>query len=200
MMATGLLTELYPDASRLRYAVRIAPAKAAALTDSLLTAFDLPMENVIDQASIKAFSLRVFDRTFTVTAALNVLTLGVAAIALLASLVTLANMRLPQLAPAWAMGLTQRRLALLEILRSLALAAFTMLAAVPVGLALAWMLLAVVNVEAFGWRLPMHVFPLDWLRLLLLALVSAGIAAAIPALRLVRLAPAELLKVFANER
>ena len=109
-------------------------------------------------------------------------------------------MRLPQLAPAWAMGLTLRKLAGLEILRSLALAAFTMLAAVPAGLALAWLLLAVVNVEAFGWRLPMHVFPLDWLRLLLLALVSAGVAAALPALRLMRLAPAELLKVFAHER
>ena len=75
-----------------------------------------------------------------------------------------------------------------------------MIAAVPVGLVLAWLLLAVINVEAFGWRLPMHVFPLDWLRLLALALVSAGLAAAIPALRLLRLAPAELVKVFAHER
>jgi putative ABC transport system permease protein len=70
----------------------------------------------------------------------------------------------------------------------------------PVGLVLAWLLLAVINVEAFGWRLPMHVFPLDWLRLLALALASAGVAAVIPALRLVRLRPADLLKVFAHER
>jgi putative ABC transport system permease protein len=124
----------------------------------------------------------------------------VAFLAILASLLTLSAMRLPQLAPAWAMGLTLRRLALLEVLRSAALAAFTMLAALPVGLVLAWLLLAVINVEAFGWRLPMHLFPWDWLRLLLLALASAGIAAIIPALRLVRLPPAELLKVFAEER
>jgi putative ABC transport system permease protein len=82
----------------------------------------------------------------------------------------------------------------------MALAAFTMLAAVPAGLALAWLLLAVVNVEAFGWRLPMHVFPGDWLRLAVLALASAALAAAIPALRLMRQQPAALLKVFANER
>ena len=82
----------------------------------------------------------------------------------------------------------------------MALAAFTLLAAVPVGLVLAWLLLAVINVEAFGWRIPMHIFPLDWLRLLLLALLSAGVAAVIPALRLVRLPPAGLLKVFAHER
>jgi putative ABC transport system permease protein len=180
--------------------VRVSPEKAAQLGRDLRAAFALPQEHVINQASVKAFSLRIFDRTFAVTAALNVLTLGVAFIAILASLLTLSSMRLPQLAPAWAMGLTLRKLAMLEILRSMALAGFTMLAALPVGLALAWLLLAVVNVEAFGWRLPMHVFPLDWLRLLVLALVSAGIAALIPALRLVRLAPSELLKVFAHER
>lgn len=200
MIGVDLLATLYPDASRLRYAVRIAPGKADALAEQLRATFALPPENVIDQASVKAFSLRIFDRTFTVTAALNVLTLGVAGLAIFASLLTLSAMRLPQLAPAWAMGLTLKRLAMLEVLRSLVLALFTMLAAVPVGLALAWLLLAVVNVEAFGWRLPMHVFPLDWLRLLLLALLSAALAALAPALRLVRLAPAELVKVFAHER
>ena len=200
LIGTDLLTALYPQASRLRYAVRIAPEKAEALASGLRQAFALPEGSVIDQASVKAFSLKIFERTFAVTAALNVLTLGVAFLAILASLVTLAGMRLPQLAPAWAMGMTLRRLALLEILRSVALAGFTLVAALPVGLVLAWLLLAVINVEAFGWRLPMHVFPLDWLRLLVLALISAGAAAAIPALRLMRLAPADLVKVFAHER
>ena len=92
------------------------------------------------------------------------------------------------------------RLALLEVLRSAALAGFTMLAAVPVGLGLAWLLLSVINVEAFGWRLPMHVVPLDWLRLLLLAVASAVLSALLPALWLMRRQPADLVKVFANER
>ena len=149
---------------------------------------------------MKAFSLRIFERTFAVTAALNVLTLGVAALAIFASLLTLARMRLSQLAPAWAMGLTLRSLASLEVLRSVAVAVFTFAAAIPVGLALAWLLLAVINVEAFGWRLPMHVFPIEWLRLLVLAVMSAILAALLPALQLTRLAPARLLKVFADER
>ena len=195
-----LLTALYPDANRLRYAVRVAPEKAGALAAALRSRFGLPEGNVIDQATVKAFSLRIFERTFAVTAALNVLTLGVAVLAIFASLLTLAGLRLSQLAPAWAMGITLRRLAGLEILRSMALAAFTFLAAIPVGLALAWLLLAVINVEAFGWRLPMHVFPLDWLRLFGLAIVSAIFAALLPALHLTRLAPARLLKVFADER
>jgi putative ABC transport system permease protein len=200
LINVDLLVKLYPEASRLRYAVRIAHDKAPKLAEDLRAAFDLPEENVVDQATIKAFSLKIFERTFAVTAALNVLTLGVAALAIFASLLTLSGMRLSQLAPAWAMGLTLKRLALLEILRSAALAGFTMLAAVPVGLALAWLLLAVVNVEAFGWRLPMHVFPLAWAKLMLLAVASAVLAALLPALWLARRRPADLVKVFANER
>jgi putative ABC transport system permease protein len=200
MIASDLLLRLYPQVSRLRYSVRVSPAKAAALAQELRDRFHLPPEAVIDQAGIKAFSLRVFERTFAVTAALNILTLGIAGLAMLASLLSLSAMRLPQLAPVWAMGLTRARLARLELLRSLALAALTMVLSLPVGLSLAWALLAVVNVEAFGWRLPLHVFPAEWLRLALLAFLAAGLAALLPALRLARMAPAELLKVFAHER
>ena len=98
------------------------------------------------------------------------------------------------------MGLTRRHLAWLELLRSVALATITMVLALPVGIGLAWVLLAVVNVEAFGWRLPLHLFPLDWARLGVLSLIAAVMAAMLPALRLMRLRPTELLKVFAHER
>ena len=62
---------------------------------------------MVDQAAIKALSLSVFERTFAVTTALNILTLAVAGFAILMSLLTLAAMRLPQLAPVWALGLTR---------------------------------------------------------------------------------------------
>jgi putative ABC transport system permease protein len=46
----------------------------------------------------------------------------------------------------------------------------------------------------------MHLFPGDWARLAALALLAAGLAAAVPAWRLARLSPSDLLKVFAHER
>ncbi len=190
--------ERFPDIDKRRFGIRTndAPAIARALRDE----FGLPAGNIIDQASIKAFSLRVFERTFTVSAALNALTLSVAGFAILTSLLTLATMRQPQLAPVWALGLTRTHLAGLEMLRALFLAGFTILAALPVGLLLAWVLLAVVNVEAFGWRLPMYLFPKDWLWLGALSLLAALLAALWPARKLARTPPADLLKVFANER
>jgi putative ABC transport system permease protein len=80
------------------------------------------------------------------------------------------------------------------------LATLTAALALPLGLALAWVLLAVVNVEAFGWRLPMYVFPRDYAVLGVFALGAAVLAAAWPARKLARTPPAELLKVFANAR
>ena len=200
MVGLDSLLTIAPDVPKLRQAVRVAPERAAALAEDLRRSFDLPPQNLVDQAAVKTFSLRTFDRTFKVTAALNVLTLGVAGLAIFTSLLTLAAMRLPQLAPVWALGLTRRRLAVLELLRAVMLAAVTALAALPLGLALAAILLNVINVEAFGWKLPMQIFPGDWLVLLLLALVAAALAALVPAWRLTRIAPAELLKVFAHER
>lgn len=194
------LTARYPHVSPLRYGLRVQPDQVADLRSSLSDEFGLPPENIVDQAALKEQSRRIFDRTFLVTGALNIFTLGVAALAMFSSLLTLSDMRLPQLAPVWATGVTRRDLALLELLRTLLLWLATFIAALPLGLALAWVLLAVVNVEAFGWRLPMHIFPYEWVRLGLVALAAAVVSVLIPLRRLAGLAPSELLKVFANER
>ncbi len=194
------LIGFFPDIPKLRHAVRVAPEEAPALAQALTGEFGLAPGNILNQADVKRFSLEVFDRTFLVTGALNTLTLGIAGFAILANLLTLSSMRLSQLAPVWAVGTTRATLARLEMLHTLALAAFTFLVALPVGLLLAWVLLAIVNVEAFGWRLPMFVYPGQWFRLLALALVAAGLAAAIPVWRIARTRPARFLKVFAHER
>lgn len=194
------LTSRYPHVSRLRYGLRIRPDQVADLRSTLLDEFGLPPDNVADQAALKEQSRRIFDRTFLVTGALNIFTLGVAALAMFLSLLTLSEMRLSQLAPVWAMGVTRRDLALFEVLKTLVLWSATFIAALPLGLVLAWVLLAVVNVEAFGWRLPMYIFPDEWVRLGLVALAAAIVSVLIPLRRLAGVTPSELLKVFANER
>lgn len=199
IITDDLFAATFPDIAPTRFALRVAPTATAALASALRDDFGLPADAVINQTQIKRFSLEIFEQTFLITGALNLLTLGVAGFALLTGLLTLADMRLPQLAPVWALGVTRARLARFELIRSLILAALTFVLAVPVGLALAWMLLAVINVQAFGWRLPMQVFPADAGQLLALALLAACVAAALPALRLARISPSRLLKVFAHE-
>jgi putative ABC transport system permease protein len=200
IVTEDLFRAQFPAITALRFGLRTDPARVDPLRAALRERAGVPETAMVDQAAIKAMSLAVFERTFTVTTALNVLTLAVAGFAILMSLLTLAAMRLPQLAPVWALGLTRRRLAGLDLIRAVVLAALTGALALPLGLALAWALLAVVNVEAFGWRLPMYLFPLDYLRLGLLTLLAAALAALWPAWRLSRIPPAQLLGVFRHER
>ncbi|WP_410218267.1 FtsX-like permease family protein, partial [Paracoccus sp. (in: a-proteobacteria)] len=200
IVTEDLFRSLFPEIGARQFGLRVDPGQVPVLRDRLRQGAGVAEGAMIDQAAIKATSLAIFERTFTVTTALNVLTLAVAGFAILMSLLTLAGMRLPQLAPVWALGLTRRRLATLDLLRALLLALLTGALALPLGLALAWALLAVVNVEAFGWRLPMYLFPLDYLRLGVLALLAAAVAALWPAWRLSRTPPAQLLGVFRHER
>ena len=200
IVATDLLVARFPDIPRLRFALRVDPEQSAALAQEMRSVFDLPEAAVLDNTRVKAMSLQVFERTFAVTGALNVLTLSVAGVAIFASLMTLSGMRVVQLAPVWALGLTKGRLAALDFARTLVLAVLTLVIALPLGLVLAWALLAVVNVAAFGWRLPMAVFPADWLALAGFTLLAASLAALGPWRRLARMAPADLLRVFSHAR
>nr|WP_243730868.1 FtsX-like permease family protein [Rubellimicrobium sp. CFH 75288] len=199
ILSEDLFRTLFPDTPPLSFGLRIPPGETDAVAERLLAAGADPAR-LVDQAALKALSLGIFERTFAVTAALNALTLGVAGFALLMSLLTLAGMRLPQLAPVWALGTRRAVLGGLELARAAGFAALTALLALPLGLALAWVLLAIVNVEAFGWRLPLRLFPADWARLGALAVLAALLAALWPALRLARTPPARLLRVFADER
>jgi putative ABC transport system permease protein len=194
------LVKHFPDISQTRMGLRVAPAAVPALIDAIRTRFGLDGRNLADQTTVKTESLAIFNRTFAVTAALNAFTLGVAGVALLTSLLTLSNSRLPQLAPLWAIGITRRRLAGIELLKTLSAALITSLLALPLGLLVAWCLIAIVNVKAFGWRLPFHVFPLQLVQLLGVAMLASLLAALLPILKLLRMQPATLVKVFANER
>ncbi len=193
-------TAMFPNVTADRFGVRLKPDAIPVLMTDLKTDLGLTDDNMIDQSSIKQSSINIFEQTFAVTAALNVLTLAVAGFAILMSLLTLSAMRLPQMAPAWAMGLTRAKLGRYELLRALSLAGVTCVVAIPLGLALSWVLLSVVNVEAFGWQIPMFLFPATYAKLVLLSLAAAVIAALWPSWVLSRTPPERLLKVFSNEK
>ncbi len=194
------LLRRFPDAGRSRFGLRVAPVDVAGLMAALESRFGLGGQNLADQATVKAESRRIFNRTFAVTGALNAFTLGVAGIALFTNLLTLSEARLPQLAPLWAIGLTRRGLAVLELLKTLALALITALLALPLGIVVAWCLIEVINVKAFGWRLPLEVFPGQLARLLAVTMLAALLAALLPIIKLARTRPVTLLKIFADER
>ena len=200
LVSASWLRRHWPDARLSDISLHLPAARVAPLKAELEQRYALDDTRLIDQSSLKRWSTRVFERTFAATAALNSLTLGVAGVALFISLLTLGHSRLGQLAPLWALGLGRRQLAWLSLGQTLLLACLTVLLAMPLGLLLAWCLVAVVNVQAFGWRLPLHVFPTQLLQLGLLGLFTSLLAAAGPLWQLARRQPADLLRQFADER
>ena len=193
-----LFLNLYPQSYPARFGIRTN--NPVELQSEIINQIGIDNNSIIDQKSLKAFSLEIFERTFLVTSALNILTLGVASFAILMSLLTLADRRIPQLSPVWALGLTRSQIGKLELLRAVLLALFVVVFSIPTGLVLAWVLLNVINVKAFGWQLPMFFFPLEYLKLGFYALFASFLAATWPSLKLIRTPPSDLLKVFASER
>jgi len=189
----------WPQLTPNRFNLRIDPQHIPSFLNALQARFQLDDSRIIDQARLKGWSEQVFERTFAATAALNSLTLAVAGVALFISLLTQSQSRLGQLAPLWALGVTRRQLMLLNLGQTWLLAVLTLILALPLGIALAWCLDAVINVQAFGWRLPLRVFPWQLLQLMGLALLATLLASAWPLYSLYRTQPADLLRTFAHE-
>jgi len=189
----------WPQLTPNRFNLRIDPSNIPALLTALQARFQLDDSRIVDQARLKGWSVQVFERTFAATAALNSLTLAVAGVALFISLLTQSQSRLGQLAPLWALGVTRRQLMLLNLGQTWLLALLTLVLALPLGIGLAWCLDAVINVQAFGWRLPLRVFPWQLLQLMGLALLATLLASAWPLYSLYRTQPADLLRTFAHE-
>ncbi|WP_435652800.1 ABC transporter permease [Pseudomonas putida] len=199
LVNAGWLRAHWPQATLAGLSVDLSAERVPVLKAALQQHFALDDSRVVEQARLKRWSTDVFNRTFAATAALNSLTLGVAGVALFINLLTLGQARLGQLAPLWALGVRRMQLVWLSLGQTLMLSSFTVLLAIPLGLLLAWCLVAVVNVQAFGWRLPLYVFPMQLLQLTVLGMLTSLIACAWPLWQLARRQPRELLRPLADE-
>lgn len=178
-VSIGIVMRPGEDAERLRQQ----------LTDS----FNLTPHSLRDQRRVKATATAIFERTFAITRALNGLTLGVAALALLATLLAQARERRRRLATLWAIGVPLRRLLGIQLAQLAGAALVTGLLAIPLGIAITVCLVWGINVAAFGWRLPLHVFPGEIGLTLVTAVLVALLAAGLPMFRLWRTPPQALL-------
>lgn len=124
-----------------------------------------------DNQSIQALASGVFDQTFLLTRAITVLTLLLAGVALLIMGWVFFNARAwyYRLLSVW--GLSRREVASRLRWLALVLTGSVGASALPLGVWLSWVLVARINPLAFGWSLPMVVYPVFWLEMLLMCLV-----------------------------
>lgn len=148
---------LWPNASPEGLALWLSDAPdAEQQAESALLAAGAQAGDWLNQNTIKRVSLRIFDRTFAITTAMNGLTLSVAGIALLAALLALHQQRLAHYAHWRALGLRHCEWLLIVALPLALLVALTGLAALPLGALLSSLLVHDLNVLAFGWTMPLQ--------------------------------------------
>jgi len=139
---------------------------------------------------IRELSLQVFDRTFVITDVLYWLALGVAVIGIFGAMLAFQFERSRELAVLRALGMTPRQLRTLLTSQTALIGLLAGIAAIPLGLVMAKVLISVINRRAFGWYINMTIDPALLLKALLYAVVAALLAGIYPAIRAARGQPA----------
>lgn len=145
-------------------------------------------------AELRAASLAVFDRTFTITRVLQLLVGIVAFLGVLAALQALQLERVRETAVLRAVGWLPRQLRALIAAQTGLLGFAAGLFSIPVGIALAALLVFVINRRAFGWSMQFELAPAELAQGMALALAAALLAGVAPAWRATRRPVAEDLR------
>lgn len=142
-----------------------------------------PSANVIDNATLRARALRVFDQTMAVTGLLRVFALVIAALGMGLFLWTLVRERLPEIALNRALGASPAQVAYAFLGRAFVIVGLSLLIGGGAGALLTLVLVNVVNPGWFGWTLELH-WPVGTLLAQSAAVLIAGLLAAVLPARL----------------
>ena len=122
--------------------------------------------------------LRIFDRTFTVTHALEGIAITVAILGIANALVASAVERRRSFALLRAVGASRRQIVAAVLLEATLAGAVAVVAAILAGAAFAALLIGVINPQSFGWSVVLHV-PLARLAAAVSLVLAAALAAGI---------------------
>jgi putative ABC transport system permease protein len=138
---------------------------------------DLPLE-LASTASLRALSLRIFDRSFAVTFYLQAVAVAVGLVGVAASLSAQVLARRKEFGLLAHLGLTRRQVIALVGAEAAAWLLAGSLIGLALGVAMAMVLVFVVNPQSFHWTMPL-LLPLPRLAALAGAVLTAGIATAL---------------------
>ena len=156
-------------------------AKGATRADAVSLLRSLPGGaelEIADPGEIRAASLRLFDRSFAVTYAIEAVAVLVGLFGLSSSLGALVLSRRREFGMLRHLGLTRREIAGMLATEGGLLAALGALAGLVTGAAISLVLVFVVNRQSFNWGMEMH-WPLPLLLTLVTVLVTLAVLTAI---------------------
>jgi putative ABC transport system permease protein len=196
MMAQTVYRDLWDDDAITGVALRLAPGVDVDATTRNLREAIAPLQRLSVQPN-QAFRdevLVIFDRTFAITGALNLLATLVAFIGVLSALLSLQLEKQRELGIMRAVGLTVRQLWGLVMLETGLMGVVAGLLAMPTGFALSLILVYIINRRSFGWTLQMQVTSGPFLAALAVAVVAALLAGIYPAQRMSRMVTSDAIR------
>jgi putative ABC transport system permease protein len=196
LMALPLYKSIWRDGQITAMALRLEPGETPDIITRQLQDALTPVQRLQVRAnrSLRDDVLVIFDRTFAITGALQLLATIVAFIGVLSSLLSLELERQRELGILRAVGLTARQLWGLVLLETGLMGGVAGVLSMPTGYALALILVYIINRRSFGWTLQMQIEPAPFLQALAVAIVAALLAGLYPAWRMGRMITSEALR------
>ena len=148
----------------------------------------------VSNAEVRRQSMAIFDRTFAVTEILRVVALGVAVIGIVSALLAQQFERLREYGVLRALGFSGAAIAETVLSQTLLLGLVAATCALPLGLALALVLVEVINLRSFGWTMSLSLPIAELATTWALGVLAALLAGVWPAVRAVRAAPAIVMR------
>jgi putative ABC transport system permease protein len=130
--------------------------------------------------------MRIFDSTFAITYALEVIAIAIAALGVITTLITLILERRGEIAVLCFLGAARAQIRRMVVIEALLIGAVSQAIGIAIGLMLSLVLIYVINVQSFGWTIQFHVPVTFLVQSTLLILATAAVAGLYPAARAAR--------------
>lgn len=195
-MSRQTYRQLWHDETITTLSLRLAPgADPDAVVHGLQDTLSRVQHVVIrPNRAVRDEALAVFDRTFAITSALQMLVTVVAFIGVLSALLALQLDKQRDLGNLRAVGLTVGQLSRLVLLQTGLMGAVAGLLSMPTGLALSLILINIINRRSFGWTLQTQVEAGPFLQALAVGVIAALLAGIYPIRKMARTVTAEALR------
>lgn len=175
------------------------------LKEHLNTVVEKELASPFNQGNIQDLSIHtnreirdttesMFDHTFAITQVLRLLAISIAFIGILSALMAIQIERSREIALMRAIGLTPRQVWFITSTETGMIGFLVGVLAMLLGIAIAVVLILVINQRSFGWSMTMSIDPMILVQSLFIAVLAALLAGAYPSYRMSRISPAIALR------
>ncbi len=169
------------------FALHVASEQQQRLFANQLTSSSISNQvRSIQTRELLALSMKTFERTFVITDGLNIVTLLVAALSLATSVLMIGMDKRPQRALLRSMGVGNYQITGLALIQYTLLSLMACLVALPFGVGLTWLLINLINVQAFSWSYPILITPSKLFSAGIISILLIVVVVALPLYKLSR--------------